>query len=53
MEARDGTNGDGVKLQAARDGLAGSANLASGFLLREHRLPWLWDLFAIYGGLWS
>jgi hypothetical protein len=23
------------------------------FLLREHRLPWLWDLFPMYGGPWS
>ena len=21
-------------------------------MLREHRLPWLWDLFPIYGGPW-
>ena len=23
------------------------------FLLRERRLPWLWDLFPMYGGPWS
>ena len=22
------------------------------FVLREHRLPWLWDLFPMYGGPW-
>lgn len=25
----------------------------SAFVLREHRLPWLWDLFPMYGGPWS
>lgn len=22
------------------------------FIMREHRLPWLWDLFPMYGGPW-
>ena len=24
----------------------------AGFVLRERRLPWLWDLFPMYGGPW-